>query len=161
MTDTQKTTDPTASTLATDLQDERLQQRHGVRGWWQGFIDRVRAGDLGTLPVIGGLIVIWIVFQILNPIFLSSRNLENLLMASVVITLAGLLAFLGVQLYILGAQGSINIPFNSVLVKFAQSWFVPEWLSYVFAVIAGGGYFISQYLHAQQRSKAGLSAKSR
>jgi D-xylose transport system permease protein len=234
MTDTQKATDPTASTLATDLQDERLQQRHGVRGWWQGFIDRVRAGDLGTLPVIGGLIVIWIVFQILNPIFLSSRNLENLLMESVVIgvislgivavllvgeidlsvgsvsglsaavmsttfvlmgwplvlsillalvlgvligwfyaqmfnrfgvpsfviTLAGLLAFLGVQLYILGAQGSINIPFNSVLVKFAQSWFVPEWLSYVFAVIAGGGYFISQYLHAQQRSKAGLSAKS-
>jgi D-xylose transport system permease protein len=32
---------------------------------------------------------------------------------SFVITLAGLLAFLGVQLYILGAQGSINLPFDS------------------------------------------------
>lgn len=234
MTDTQNATDPTGSALATDLQDERLQARHGVRGWWQSFVDRLKAGELGTLPVIVGLIVIWAVFQILNPIFLSSRNLENLAMESVVVgvislgvvavllvgeidlsvgsvsglsaalmsttfvlmgwpvvlsillslvvgvligwfyaqmynrfgvpsfvvTLAGLLAFLGVQLYILGAQGSINVPFDSFLVKFAQSWFVPEWLSYVFAVIAGGGYFISQYFLAQQRSRAGLSAKS-
>ena len=33
---------------------------------------------------------------------------------SFVITLAGLLGFLGVQLYVLGARGSINIPFESV-----------------------------------------------
>ena len=234
MTSPQSTSEQSATTVPSDLQDERLRRNEGLRGSIQGFIERTRSGDLGVLPVIGGLIVIWAVFQALNPIFLSSRNLENLLMESVVvgtislgivgillvaqidlsvgsvaglsaailattfvlngwpvvlsllaslgagaligwfygqvfnrfgvpsfvITLAGLLAFLGVQLYILGAQGSINLPFDSFLVQFAQSMFVPEWLAYVFALIAGGGYFWSQYSLARARSKAGLSAKS-
>ena len=43
------------------------------------FVDRVRSGDLGSLPVIVGLVIIWTVFQRLNPIFLSARNLVNLL----------------------------------------------------------------------------------
>ena len=224
----------TTRAVPSDLQDERLRSREGLRGSIQGFIERTRSGDLGVLPIIGGLIVIWAVFQALNPIFLSSRNLENLAMESVVvgtisfgivgillvgqidlsvgsvsglsagllavtfvtkgwpvilavllslavgavigwfygqmfnrfgvpsfvITLAGLLAFLGLQLYVLGAQGSINIPFDSFLVEFAQSLFVPEWLAYVFALIAGAGYFASQYFLARARTRAGLSAKS-
>lgn len=233
MTSPQTTSEQPASAVPSDLLDERLQRREGLGGSIKGFIDRTRAGDLGVLPVIGGLVVIWAVFQILNPIFLSSRNLENLAMECVVvgtislgivgillvaqidlsvgsvsglsaallattfvlqgwptilsvlvslltgafigwfyaqmfnrfgvpsfvITLAGLLAFLGVQLYVLGAQGSINIPFDSFLVKFAQSLFVPEWLAYVFALIAGGGYFVSQHRLARARASAGLSAK--
>ena len=45
----------------------------------RGFLDRVRSGDLGALPVVVGLAVIWTVFQTLNPVFLSSNNLVNLL----------------------------------------------------------------------------------
>ena len=45
---------------------------------------------------------------------------------SFVITLAGLLAFLGIQLWLLGSQGAINLPFDSGLVKFAQLDFVPQ-----------------------------------
>ena len=45
---------------------------------------------------------------------------------SFVISLAGLLAFLGVQLALLGSQGAINLPFDSALVKFAQLDFVPQ-----------------------------------
>ncbi len=57
--------------------------------YMRSWILRVRSGDLGQLPVILGLIVIWIVFQIANPIFLSSFNLVNLLVqASVIITIA-------------------------------------------------------------------------
>ena len=41
---------------------------------------RIRGGELGALPVIAGLIVIWGVFQGLNPVFLSSANLVNLTM---------------------------------------------------------------------------------
>lgn len=48
-----------------------------------GFLDRLRSGDLGFLPVIVGLAVIWTVMQILNPIFLSSPNLVNLAMECV------------------------------------------------------------------------------
>ncbi|MEV0310006.1 sugar ABC transporter permease [Nonomuraea fuscirosea] len=222
------------SAVTTDRQDERLQSRDGWRGAITDVVERARGGDLGVIPVVVGLIVIWSVFQALNPIFLSSANLVNLtlesaavgvialgivcvllvgqidlsvgsvsglsgavlavlfvgqglpvwvaILASVlmgavigwlygqlfnrfgvpsfVITLAGLLAFLGLQLYVLGTKGSINLPFDSALVNFAQLDFVPAPLSYAFAVIASAWLFLSGYLHAQARRKAGLSAKS-
>lgn len=221
------------SAVTTDRQDERLQSRDGWRGAITDVVERARGGDLGVIPVVVGLIVIWSVFQALNPIFLSSANLVNLtlesaavgvialgivcvllvgqidlsvgsvsglsgavlavlfvgqglpvwvaILASVlmgavigwlygqlfnrfgvpsfVITLAGLLAFLGLQLYVLGTKGSINLPFDSALVNFAQLDFVPAPLSYAFAVIASAWLFLSGYLHAQARRKAGLSAK--
>jgi D-xylose transport system permease protein len=57
--------------------------------WLQGWISRARSGDLGQLPVLFGLLVICIVFQIANPIFLSPGNLVTLLVQAVtVITLA-------------------------------------------------------------------------
>jgi len=43
------------------------------------FVERIRSGDLGALPVIVGLIIIWTVFTSLNPVFLSADNLVNLL----------------------------------------------------------------------------------
>jgi D-xylose transport system permease protein len=222
------------STLTTDRQDERLSGNEGLRGAIADVLERARGGDLGVIPVVVGLIVIWTVLQILNPIFLSSANLVNLTLESAavgiialgivcvllvgqidlsvgsvsglsgavlavlfvsnglpvwvailaavimgavigwvyaqlfnrfgvpsfVITMAGLLAFLGLQLYVLGTKGSINLPFDSGLVNFAQLDFVPAWLSYCFAVIAAVWLFASGYLHAQERRRAGLSARS-
>lgn len=81
-------------------------------------------------------------------------------MPSFVATLAGLLAFLGLQLYILGDAGSINIPFTSGLVEFAQQDFVPKILSYVLAALAAAGVFFSGYSLAARRRRGGLSAKS-
>ena len=222
------------ASLAMDLQDERLQDRTGLKGQFQAFLDRTRSGDLGVLPVIGGLVVIWAVLQVLNPIFLSPANLVNLTMESsavgiialgivsvllvaqidlsvgsvsglaaaivavtsvnmgwpvwlvilatvalgsaigwiygqifnrfgvpsFVITLAGLLGFLGLQLYILGAKGSINLPFDSPLVYFAQLAFVPIWLSYVLVAAAAAALFATDYFHSRARRNAGLSAMS-
>src|ERR1700694_6038427 len=48
-------------------------------GLFERFRRRVTQGELGSLPVIAGLVVIWIVFQSLNEHFLSARNLTNLL----------------------------------------------------------------------------------
>jgi D-xylose transport system permease protein len=223
-----------AAAVATDLQDERLRQASGLRGAVQATLSRVRGGDLGLLPVILGLVVIGIVFQILNDNFLSSANLGNLLMESVpvgvislglvcvlltgqidlsvgsvsglssavtavlfvdqgwspwlavaaavamgaviglvyaqvfirfgvpsfVITLAGLLAFLGIQLKVLGKDGSINLPFDSGLVTFAQLKFVPAWLSYVLVALIAAGLFVTGYLGARERRRARLSATS-
>ncbi|MGI5273948.1 sugar ABC transporter permease [Nonomuraea sp. CA-218870] len=222
------------STVATDRQDERLQQREGLRGALTDVVERARGGDLGVIPVVVGLIVIWSVLQILNPIFLSSQNLVNLTMESAavgiialgivcvllvgqidlsvgsvsglsgavlavlfvdqglpvwvaisaavimgaaigwvyaqlfnrfgvpsfVITLAGLLGFLGLQLYVLGTKGAINLPFDSGLVNFAQLAFLPGWLAYTLAVVAAVWLFASGYLHARERRAAGLSSKS-
>ncbi|GAB3550725.1 ABC transporter permease [Arthrobacter tumbae] len=217
-----------------DRQDERLRTSTGVKGAVQSATDKVRSGDLGVLPVIAGLAIIWTVLQILNPKFLSSSNLVNLAMESAavgvialgivcvlllgqidlsvgsvsglssavvavslvnlgwsvwlsvlaavllgvaigwfygqvfnrfgvpafVITLAGLLGFLGLQLYVLGPIGSINIPFGSPLVYFAQLAFVPAWLSYVLVFAAAVALFVIDFRHAGARRAAGLSSRS-
>ncbi|MER6171998.1 sugar ABC transporter permease [Streptosporangium sp. NPDC001681] len=220
--------------VTTDRQDERLRTPDGLRGALADVVERTRGGDLGVIPVVVGLVVIWTVLQILNPIFLSSANLVNLTLESAavgvialgivcvllvgqidlsvgsvsglsgallavlfvgqglpiwpaiavsvlmgavigwvyaqlfnrfgvpsfVITMGGLLAFLGLQLYVLGSKGSINLPFDSGLVNFAQLDFLPAWLSYTLAVIAAGGLFAGGFLHTRERRKAGLSSKS-
>jgi D-xylose transport system permease protein len=46
-----------------------------VRRWWSG----VKAGDLGSLPIIVGLIIIAIVFQTQNSQFLTAGNFVNLI----------------------------------------------------------------------------------
>ena len=47
-----------------------------LRQWWQ----RVRGGELGSLPTIVALIVIAIVFGLLDDAFLTERNFTNLLL---------------------------------------------------------------------------------
>ena len=217
---------------AADLQDERLQQSEGLGGALKAFGSRVRGGDLGILPVIAGLVVIAVVFNALNDVFLSSPNLSNLLLEcapvgiialgivfvllvaeidlsvgsvsglssalvavlfvdkglplvlaillavaagtvigllyaqmylrvgvpSFVVTLAGLLAFQGLQLYLLGSKGAINLPFDSELVTFAQLQYVPSWLAYLFVVAGAGGWLGTGLLRARERRTAGLSA---
>ncbi|WP_394892352.1 sugar ABC transporter permease [Mesorhizobium sp. AaZ16] len=62
-----------------DRSDERVRHAQGIGGAIRAFLDRVRSGDLGSLPVIVGLAIIWTVFQSLNPVFLAPNNLVNLL----------------------------------------------------------------------------------
>src|SRR3978361_1992383 len=69
--------------VAQDREDERLVGADGLRGAIRGTVERVRAGELGGGPVILGLVVICVVFQALNSLFLSSDNLSNLLLESV------------------------------------------------------------------------------
>ena len=219
---------------ALDQQDERVQQYTGVGGALIAMRGRIRSGDLGALPVVIGLVLIAIVFQILNPLFLSSPNLVNLTleassvgvislgvvcvllvgeidlsvgsvsglsgaivavlavqkswpmplaiavavasglgigllygqlftrfgMPSFVATLAGLLGFLGLQLFVLGAEGSINIPFDSGLVRFAQQSFLPRPLAYVAMPLVSLLVFLSGLEASRARRRAGLSAAS-
>ena len=49
-----------------------------VTGNLQTFWRRVSSGDIGSLPVIAGIVLIWLVFYFLNPLFLSPGNLTNL-----------------------------------------------------------------------------------
>ena len=70
--------DATASTIAADAADERLISSQGLAGAATAFLGRLRGGELGMIPVIVGLVVIAIVFQINEPTFLSSRNLVSI-----------------------------------------------------------------------------------
>jgi D-xylose transport system permease protein len=51
---------------------------------------RVRSGESGALPVIAGLIVIVIIFQVKNSLFLSAGNLVNLMAQSAFIITLGM-----------------------------------------------------------------------
>jgi D-xylose transport system permease protein len=53
----------------------RLSLSEGLRVW----IDNVKAGEIGSLPVILGLLVITVIFQVQNDRFLSAQNLTNLI----------------------------------------------------------------------------------
>jgi D-xylose transport system permease protein len=216
-----------------DRSDERFRHDDSLGAMVKAFIDRVRSGDLGMLPVIVGLIVISTVFSVLNPVFLAPNNLVNLLfdcatvgiislgivcvlmlgeidlsvgsmsglssailgvlwvnlgwpiwlaiaaalgcgvvvgilysvmfnrlgMPSFVATLAGLLALLGMQLYILGPTGSINLPYASPLVRFGQILVMPDWLSYALALIPGAVIVLTGLRRRAQRQAVNLSSQ--
>jgi D-xylose transport system permease protein len=216
-----------------DRSDERVRHDDSFAGMAKAFIDRVRSGDLGMLPVAIGLVVISVVFSVLNPIFLAPNNLVNLLfdcatvgvislgiicvlvlgeidlsvgsmsglasamvgvlwinmglpivgailaalfvgagigllyatlynrlgMPSFIATLAGLLALLGLQLYILGPSGSINLPYASSLVRFGQILIMPDWLSHGLAFVPGLIMIGKGVRTMRQRQAANLSAQ--
>ena len=80
-------------------------------------------------------------------------------MPSFVSTLSGLLAILGLQLYILGPTGSINLPFASPLVGFGQLWILPAWLSYLLGLVPGAVMVWVGLSVMKQRQAAGLSSQ--
>jgi D-xylose transport system permease protein len=80
-------------------------------------------------------------------------------MPSFVSTLSGLLAILGLQLYILGPTGSIHLPFASPLVGFGQLWILPAWASYLLGLLPGAVMVWVGLSVMRQRTAAGLSAQ--
>jgi D-xylose transport system permease protein len=82
--------DETALQLApgtTDVPPELVESfPEYLRAWWR----RVRGGDSGALPIIAGLILIVVIFQVQQSKFLSSGNLVNLLVQAAVFVMLGL-----------------------------------------------------------------------
>ncbi|MER6947055.1 sugar ABC transporter permease [Nonomuraea sp. NPDC005983] len=193
-------------------------------------VERLRQGDVGAWPVVGGLVAIAIVFSLLNERFLAPENLTNLAlqmaatgtislgiimvlllgeidlsagsvsglcatvmtivhvkqgwnpllaiglalavgagiglvhglmftklrMPSFVVTLAGLMGWLGLLLYLLREGGTINLPFTGFISKLSDTW-LPSWLSWVLVAglvaVSGGVALASRRL----RLAAGLS----
>jgi D-xylose transport system permease protein len=56
------------------------------RRWWAG----VRTGDLGSLPIVVGLILIAVIFQAQNSQFLTAGNFVNLIVQMAAITIIGM-----------------------------------------------------------------------
>ncbi|MFJ9870060.1 sugar ABC transporter permease [Streptomyces sp. NPDC101165] len=99
---------------------------------------KLRAGELGSLPVILVLVVVWIIFQSLNQNFLSPRNLSNL---SVDIVGTGLIAVGIVFVLLLGeldlSVGSISGLAAAVFAVLNVNQGVPEWLALIIALLSG------------------------
>src|SRR6478735_301899 len=99
---------PPATTPVLDAPEDGILSPAGIRGAFAGLLTRVRGGDLGSVPVIAGLVVIWTVFQVLNPVFLSPRNLVGLTMQCAAIGTISL----GIVLVLL--LGEIDLSVGSV-----------------------------------------------
>ena len=98
-----------STTTKQDAPTQGGQQPPGPFRKWLGGI--ANSTDLGMLPVIAALIVIWIVFEMLNANFLTPRNLSNLA-AQIVVT--GTLALAETYIILLGMI-DLSIGWNSVL----------------------------------------------
>ncbi|MCS6835805.1 MAG: ABC transporter permease [Anaerolineae bacterium] len=69
------------------LQKSRQQQSFGE--YIENYINRVKSGDIGSLPIIIGLIVIALIFQSQNANYLTPRNLVNLIVQASIFTTIG------------------------------------------------------------------------
>ncbi len=61
-----------------------------LSGFLRQWARRARSGESGVLPVLGGLILIVVIFQVQSPVFLSPANLTNLLVQGAVFVLLGM-----------------------------------------------------------------------
>ena len=85
--------------------------RANADGALRGQLKRLRQGDKGLLPILLGLIVLVIYFQIRNSVFLSSGNLTNLFVQA---TIFILLAMAEIWLLLLG-EIDLSVGFVSAL----------------------------------------------
>lgn len=223
-----------AAVSPTGAVDPRLLVREqGFKGYLTDFQRRVRGGELGSLPVIIGLIIIAIVFQSQNDSFLSASSLSNisvytaglgimaigvtfvLLLGEIdlsigsvagvgaalwavlsvthdlndwlsvvlalalgggigllhgfffakvgvpafVVTLAGFLGWSGLQIWLMGEEGSINTPSGSIVEDLTGYYFADKAAAYAVAAIAVLGYLISLTLDARRRRAAQLPSR--
>ncbi|GAA1717483.1 sugar ABC transporter permease [Fodinicola feengrottensis] len=119
--------------------DPRLLVREqGFSGYLQEAQRRIRGGEYGSLPVIVGLILIWAVFQFLNPRFLSPQNLTNI---SLDIVPTGLIAVGIVFVLLLGeidlSVGSVGGACTAILAVVNVNWGLNAFVSILLAVVAG------------------------
>jgi D-xylose transport system permease protein len=68
------------SSVLTEADPRLAVDQPGVAGALATLRRRVSQGELGSLPVIIGLVVIWAIFESQNPNFLTPRNLTNLVL---------------------------------------------------------------------------------
>jgi D-xylose transport system permease protein len=118
-----------------------------VKAWWQ----RVRGGDMGALPAIGGFIALMILFSFLSPYFLRIGNLANLLQqAGALVVLAMALVFvilLGEIDLSAGVTAGVSMGIYVVLAnRFAVDWALALLIALLSGLAIGAfiGFFVAR-----------------
>jgi D-xylose transport system permease protein len=109
-----------------------------AKGLVNGLTQRLLHGDIGSLPVLLGLVLIAIVFQIANPNFLTPLNLTNLL---VQIAAVGSIA-VGVVLVLLIGEidlsiGSVSGLTAAIMAVISVKLGLPGWLAILAGIVSG------------------------
>ena len=211
-----------------ELDPRLIAGQAGLVGAWASFRRRLGQGELGSLPVLVGVAVIWAIFAIANPNFLTPGNLTNLVLQlaatgtislgvvlvlllgeidlsvgavsgvtaavvavlnvdhgvagwlailiglaagaaigalqgfwvtrfripAFVVTLAGLLAWTGALLLVLGDTGTVNLT-DSTIVGLANTFFIPLY-AWLLALLVAAAYAAAKLLERRRRVAAGL-----
>ncbi|MFK4101222.1 sugar ABC transporter permease [Streptomyces sp. NPDC019531] len=129
--------DPTAAPVS--VVDPRLLVREeGFKGYLTEFTRKVKGGELGSLPVVIGLIVIWAIFQLQNDRFLSADNLSNI---SYYLSATGMIAIGLVFVLLLGeidlSVGSVSGLASTLFAVWVVQHGMNVWLALVLAVLCG------------------------
>ncbi|WP_333764150.1 sugar ABC transporter permease [Streptomyces sp. IBSBF 2390] len=130
---------PEAAAAAVTAVDPRLLVREqGLLGYWSEFKRKMKAGELGSLPVILGLAIICVIFQVLNSEFLSAQNISN-----ITVTMVGT-GMISVGIVFVLLLGEIDLSVGSIsgaasalaaVLTVNQGW--PEWVAVLVAIAAG------------------------
>ncbi|MFE7929317.1 sugar ABC transporter permease [Streptomyces sp. NPDC057456] len=131
--------DPTAAPVS--VVDPRLLVREeGLKGYVTEFKRKVKGGELGQIPVVLGLIVIWTIFQVKNDLFLSAGNLSDI---SYFMTATGMLAIGLVFVLLLGeidlSVGSVSGLASTLFAVFVVNHTMNPWLSLFLTIAVGAG----------------------
>ncbi len=118
-----------------------------MRAWWQ----RVRGGDMGALPAIGGLVVLGILFSALSPFFLTERNFANLLNQAATLVMLGIalvfVLLLGEIDLSAGVTGGVAMALFVVLnSQFGLPWPLALLIGFGFGILTGAliGFFVAR-----------------
>ncbi|MEU0033284.1 sugar ABC transporter permease [Streptomyces sp. NPDC006333] len=130
---------PEAAAAAVTVVDPRLLVREqGLAGYVTEFKRKMKAGDLGSMPVVIGLIIIWIIFQSLNSNFLTAGNLSDI---SVAMVGTGMIAVGIVFVLLLGeidlSVGSVSGVAGAAFAVLNVTHGMNEWLAFVLAILTG------------------------
>jgi D-xylose transport system permease protein len=135
-----------------DVDPRLVAEQPGLAGALAGFRRRLRQGELGTLPVIVGIAVIWAIFWLANDRFLTPQNLTNLFLQLVA---TGTIA-IGVVLVLLLAEIDLSVGAVSgftagvmAVLNVKQGW--PAWLAILAGLAAGAvigvvqGFWVTRF----------------
>jgi D-xylose transport system permease protein len=116
-------------------------ERDTVLGAARSYVDRVKAGDVGSLPVIVGMVIITIIFTAKVSVFFTAVNFNNLIVQLAPIALIAI----GVVFVLLLGEIDLSIGFVSGLCGVCVAWFqepgstqrVPGLIAIALAIILG------------------------
>jgi D-xylose transport system permease protein len=129
---------PAAEAAVTAVDPRLLVREQGFSGYIGEFGRKIRAGELGYIPVVGALVIIAIIFQSLNSAFLSADNISNI---AVTMVGTGTIAVGIVFVLLLGeidlSVGSVSGVAGAMFAVLGVTHGMTEWLAFVLAILTG------------------------
>ncbi|MGH3043459.1 MAG: sugar ABC transporter permease [Gaiellaceae bacterium] len=126
--------DPTAAVVPEPTPEQTQSLSGYLRVWWQG----VRGGELGSLPIIVGLAVIFVAFGILEENFLTERNFTNLLLQMAAVATVAI----GIVFVLLIGEIDLSVAFVSAVGGVVMTLLLrpdnpgwPWWAAILFALV--------------------------